>query len=123
MASYYRFQCVLANVDADAKKNEALAKKYGVGSFPTIIFFSKDNKEGEHYEGGRDEEDLVNFMNEKCGTYRAVGGGLNDKVLTKNLLIFYDILKWYYSGWPSSRAGCNCFQIPLSSCGYPDLSN
>lgn len=70
-------------MDADAKKNEALAKKYGVGSFPTIIFFSKDNKEGEHYEGGRDEEDLVNFMNEKCGTYRAVGGGLNDKVLNE----------------------------------------
>ena len=70
----------MANVDADAKKNEALAKKYEVGSFPTIIFYSMDNKAGEHYEGGRSEEDFVNFLNEKCGTQRAVGGGLNDKV-------------------------------------------
>lgn len=53
--------------------------KYGVSSFPTLIFFSKDNKEGEHYEGGRSEEDFVNFLNEKCGTQRAVGGGLNEK--------------------------------------------
>lgn len=32
------------------------------------------------YEGGRSEEDLVNFLNEKCVTERAVGGGLNEKV-------------------------------------------
>jgi protein disulfide-isomerase A6 len=32
------------------------------------------------YEGGRSEADFVNFLNEKCGTQRAVGGGLTDKV-------------------------------------------
>jgi len=72
--------CIVANVDGDAKKNADLAKKYEVSGFPTIKFFSKDNKETPlAYEGGRTEADFVNFLNEKCGTHRAVGGGLNDE--------------------------------------------
>lgn len=67
-------------MDADAKANGPLAQKYEIGSFPTLIFFSKDNKKGESYEGGREEKDFVEFLNEKCGTKRAVGGGLNDAV-------------------------------------------
>jgi protein disulfide-isomerase A6 len=75
-------QCVVANLDADAVPNKPLAEKYGVKGFPTIKFFSKDNKEPEAYEGGRTEEAFVSFLNEKCGTHRAVGGGLNDKVIS-----------------------------------------
>ena len=74
------FQCVVANVDADAKANAPLATKYEIGSFPTIKFFAKDNKEPESYEGGRSEADFVEFLNQKCGTNRAVGGGLNEQV-------------------------------------------
>jgi protein disulfide-isomerase A6 len=74
-------QCIVANVDADAIPNKPLAEKYGVRSFPTIKFFSKENKgEPEAYEGGRSEADFVSFLNKKCGTQRAVGGGLNDEV-------------------------------------------
>jgi protein disulfide-isomerase A6 len=69
---------VLANVVADSAVNRPLAERYKIGSFPTIKFFSKDNKEPEDYDGGRTEEDFVAFLNEKCGTQRAVGGGLND---------------------------------------------
>lgn len=69
-------------MDADSKVNSPLAQKYEISSFPTIIFFSKDNKEGEAYEGGREEKDFVEFLNEKCGTKRAIGGGLNDEVCT-----------------------------------------
>ncbi|KAF9030941.1 disulfide isomerase [Hymenopellis radicata] len=71
--------CIIANVDADDKKNSDLAQKYGVSSFPTLKFFPKDNKDGVDYEGGRSEVDFVNFLNEKCGTHRAVGGGLTDQ--------------------------------------------
>jgi len=71
--------CIVANIDADDKKNKDLAQKYGISGFPTLKFFSKDNKEGETYEGGRTEADFVNFLNEKCGTNRAVGGGLSDE--------------------------------------------
>jgi protein disulfide-isomerase A6 len=74
-------QCIVANVDGDDQKNKDLAKKYGVSGFPTIKFFSKDNKDTpEDYDGGRSELDFVTFLNEKCGTHRAVDGGLNDQV-------------------------------------------
>ena len=53
--------------------------KYNIQSFPTIKFFPKGGEPIE-YGGGRQEADFVEFLNEKCGTYRAVGGGLNDQV-------------------------------------------
>ena len=68
-------------MDADAGHNKPVAQMYGVSSFPTIKFFGegKDNKANPiAYNGGRDEQSFVNFLNEKCGTHRAVGGGLND---------------------------------------------
>lgn len=71
---------MLANVDADADQNAPLAQKYQIQSFPTLMWFPKGNKFGEDYDGGRTEADFVAFLNEKCGTNRAVGGGLNDEV-------------------------------------------
>ncbi|THV07431.1 protein disulfide isomerase [Dendrothele bispora CBS 962.96] len=71
--------CIVANLDADDKRNAEIARKYDIKSFPTIKFFSKDNKEGVAYESGRSEADFVAFLNEKCGTQRAAGGGLNDE--------------------------------------------
>lgn len=73
-------QCIVANVDGDDQKNKGLTSKYGVSGYPTIKFFSKDNKEPVDYEGGRSEADFISFLNEKCGTQRAVGGGLTDEV-------------------------------------------
>ncbi|GBE88802.1 Protein disulfide-isomerase tigA [Sparassis crispa] len=71
--------CVVANVDADAAPNKPLATAYDVQSFPTIKFFGKDSKEKpEAYEGARTEEAFVEFLNEKCGTQRTVGGGLTE---------------------------------------------
>ncbi|KAG7089585.1 hypothetical protein E1B28_011252 [Marasmius oreades] len=71
--------CIVANLDADDKKNTGIAQRYGVTGFPTIKFFPKGSKEPIAYEGGRTEADFVQFLNEKCGTHRAVGGGLNDE--------------------------------------------
>ena len=68
-------------MDADASHNKPIAMMYGVQSYPTIKFFGKgsDNKENPiAYTGGRSEQALVDFLNEKCGTQRAVGGGLNN---------------------------------------------
>ena len=70
----------MANVDADAEANRPLALKYGIQSFPTIKFFQKGSSEPEDYTGERTEQAFVDFLNEKCGTQRAVGGGLNEKV-------------------------------------------
>ena len=72
-------QCIVANLDADAEPNKPLAHKYEIQSFPTIKFFPKGG-EPIAYQGGRGEADFVEFLNEKCGTHRAVGGGLNSQV-------------------------------------------
>ncbi|KAF9003951.1 protein disulfide isomerase [Cyathus striatus] len=64
---------------AAAFKPESNCVVANIGSFPTLKFFSADNKEPETYDGGRSEEDFVKFLNEKCGTQRAVGGGLSDE--------------------------------------------
>lgn len=70
-------------MDADAAVNKDIAGRYQVRSYPTIRFFPRGEgevKEGILYEGGRSEADFVKFLNEKCGTHRAVGGGLNELV-------------------------------------------
>jgi len=77
--------CVVANVDADHYKE--ISKKHGVTGFPTIKFFSKTNKGGdEKYEGAREAQDFVNFLNEKCGTSRKLGGSLSEKAGTVETL-------------------------------------
>ncbi|CAM8927469.1 unnamed protein product [Rhodiola kirilowii] len=68
---------VIANLDAD--KHKDLAEKYGVSGYPTLKFFPKNNKAGEDYDGGRDVEDFVSFINKKCGTSRDAKGQLTSK--------------------------------------------
>jgi len=68
---------VIANLDAD--KYTSLAEKYGVSGFPTLKFFPKSSKAGEEYEGGRDLDDFVKFINEKSGTSRDSKGQLTSE--------------------------------------------
>ncbi|EPE29560.1 Thioredoxin-like protein [Glarea lozoyensis ATCC 20868] len=68
---------VIAKVDAEAENAKATAKDQGVSSYPTIKFFPKGSKEPVEYNGGRTEQDIVSFMNEKAGTHRTPGGGLD----------------------------------------------
>jgi protein disulfide-isomerase A6 len=88
-------------MDADAAQNRGIASEYSVTSYPTLKFFprnsspfateplaadissqkafSKYNKHPIAYEKSRTEDGFTDFLNEHCGTFRAVGGGLNDK--------------------------------------------
>ncbi|CAA0816773.1 Protein disulfide-isomerase like 2-1 [Striga hermonthica] len=68
---------VVANIDDD--QHTDLAQKYGVSGFPTSKFFPKDNKAGEDYDGGRDLDAFVTFINEKTGTSRDGKGQLTSK--------------------------------------------
>ncbi|CAI9768919.1 unnamed protein product [Fraxinus pennsylvanica] len=68
---------VIANMDADKYKD--IAEKYGVSGFPTLKFFPKNNKAGEDYDGGRDLDEFVSFINGKCGTSRDGKGQFTDK--------------------------------------------
>ncbi|KAI9713059.1 MAG: Protein disulfide-isomerase-like 2-2 [Bogoriella megaspora] len=67
----------IAKVDAEAPNAKATAQEQGVKSYPTIKFFPKGSTESQAYEGGRSEGDFVSFLNDKAGTHRVVGGGLD----------------------------------------------
>ncbi|KZT57670.1 disulfide isomerase [Calocera cornea HHB12733] len=71
--------CVIAEFDADASVNKPIASRYGISSYPTIKFFPRGSSEkrGEDYMQGRTEEQFIEYLNERCGTFRSVGGVLN----------------------------------------------
>jgi len=68
---------VIAKIDADSFKD--IGGRYEVSGFPTIKFFSKTNKKGVPYEGGRSEADFVSYLNQQAGTHRKAGGGLSEQ--------------------------------------------
>ncbi|KAL9006783.1 MAG: hypothetical protein Q9188_000470 [Gyalolechia gomerana] len=70
---------IIAKVDAEAENSKSTAQDQGVKSYPTIKYFPKGSTTPEPYEGGRSEKDILEFMNEKTGTHRTVGGGLDAK--------------------------------------------
>ncbi|KAG7528350.1 hypothetical protein FFLO_06227 [Filobasidium floriforme] len=67
---------VVAQMNADADENKEIASEVGVQGFPTIKFFPKDGSGPVNYASARSEEAFVEFLNEKAGTHRAVGGRL-----------------------------------------------
>jgi protein disulfide-isomerase-like protein len=69
---------VIAKVDADAHKD--LGGRYGVSGFPTLKWFGKDSKENpEAYDGARDVQAFVDFINQKAGTKRKADGRLSEQ--------------------------------------------
>jgi len=68
---------VIAKVDCDEHKE--LATKYGVSGYPTLKFFPKGSSDGDVYNGGRSPKEFVDFINEKAGTERVLGGGYTEK--------------------------------------------
>lgn len=58
----------------DATEAPALAEHYQIQGFPTIKFFAKDGDVNapEEYDGGRQADDIVSWVNEKIGTSRKV---------------------------------------------------
>lgn len=67
---------VIGAIDADEHKN--VASKYEVSGFPTLKFFPSGSDKAEAYEGGRDLDTLVGFINEKMGTDVAADGGVTN---------------------------------------------
>ncbi|KAI8148916.1 thioredoxin-like protein [Fennellomyces sp. T-0311] len=68
--------CKVAKIDADSERD--IGSQYDVSGFPTIKFFpAGDEKEAVLYEGPRSESGFIEFLNQKCGTRRVVGGGLD----------------------------------------------
>ncbi|KAL8781636.1 MAG: hypothetical protein Q9194_000277 [Teloschistes cf. exilis] len=68
---------LIAKVDAEAENSKSTAEAQGVKSYPTIKYFPRGSTTPETYEGGRSEQAVLDFMNQKAGTHRTVGGGLD----------------------------------------------
>lgn len=73
---------VIAQVDAEAENSKSLAKEQDISGFPTIKFFPKGSTEPSPYAGARQEEAFIDFINEKTGVNRMIGGKLNTKAGT-----------------------------------------
>ncbi|KAF2156662.1 putative disulfide isomerase [Myriangium duriaei CBS 260.36] len=68
---------IIAKVDAEAPNAKRTAQDQGVKSYPTIKFFPRGSATPEDYAGARSESDFVTYINEKAGTHRVPGGGLD----------------------------------------------
>ncbi|KAG7127580.1 Protein disulfide-isomerase erp38 like protein [Verticillium longisporum] len=68
---------IIAKVDADSEGSKNTAQAEGVTSYPTIKWFPKNGGPSELYSSGRSEQAFVDWINEKVGTHRTVGGGLD----------------------------------------------
>lgn len=68
--------CIVAKVDAGTYKD--IGDRFNIWGYPTVKLFSVSNKMGDQYDlinGGRGEQDFINFLNSKCQTKRMSGGG------------------------------------------------
>ncbi|KAG0475705.1 hypothetical protein HPP92_015391 [Vanilla planifolia] len=79
LAAAYKLEedIIFANIDSDNYRD--LAEKHGVSGYPTMKFFPKSNKIGEHYVGGHDLSSLVTFINERCSKNRDTDGQLTSQ--------------------------------------------
>lgn len=69
---------VIAKMDAD--KHKDIPSRYDIKGFPTIKFFPRGSaKNAEDYNGARDAEGIVNFINGKANLFRTSSGSLTDE--------------------------------------------
>lgn len=72
---------VIANVDcSDLELTYGLTEVFGIEAFPTVMFFSENDKEEEpsFYSGGRSFESFVEFIQQKGISDRSSSGTLNE---------------------------------------------
>lgn len=67
-------EVVIAKVDATEEQD--LASRFEIGGYPTLKFFPAGSAEGEPYEGQREVEAMVDFINSRAGTLRNSDGTL-----------------------------------------------
>jgi len=62
-------------------KHRDLGGRFGVSGFPTLKWFPKGSKEPEDYDGGRDTQDIIDFINKKAGAKGRVAKAASDVVI------------------------------------------
>jgi protein disulfide-isomerase A6 len=106
---------VIAKVDADAHRE--LGERFGVSGFPTIKYVARDatgkaDASAPTYEGGRDLETLVEFVNKQAGTARRSDGSL---LQTAGRVAALDALASGFTGSPSTLASAKAAAAALVS--------
>lgn len=74
LAAHYEGSSSILIADVDCTgAGEPLCSRFNVEGFPTILYFNPPDQEGEMYEGGRDEESLLDFAKKELGMGCAIG--------------------------------------------------
>ena len=64
----------------DGTQQTDLGKRFNIEGYPTLkFFFAGENKVPVDYQGARELEPIVDFLNEKCETSRAYDGKLSEE--------------------------------------------
>lgn len=106
---------MIAKVDAEAENAKATAQDQDISGYPTIKFFPKGSTEPETYSGGRSEDQLVEFVNSKAGTFRVAGGGLSTAAGT--IEVFDDIIAQYVGKADWEKASADAQKIAADATG------
>lgn len=117
LGSVYAGEAAVTIAKVDATEESNLASNYEVQGYPTIKWFPKGMTTPEDYNGGRELEDFVTFINDQVGLQRKADGSLEetagiitlfDTKLTSAGAITTDLvaeLKGLLSGLDESQAG------------------
>jgi len=62
----------------DADKHKDLGGRFGVSGFPTLKFFPKGSTTPEDYDGGRDSQDIIDFVNKRTGSRAKINKAPSD---------------------------------------------
>ena len=62
--------------EVDCTKQGEICDHYGIQGYPTLKFFDHSLEDSLVYEGGRDLESMVQFVNKQCGLSRKSDGTL-----------------------------------------------
>ncbi|WFC97327.1 protein disulfide-isomerase [Malassezia yamatoensis] len=70
--------CVLAKLNADDPQNADVKRRFQINSYPTLLFYPEgsEDKWPRPWLKERTEQDFIDFMNEKCFTFRKADGSL-----------------------------------------------
>jgi protein disulfide-isomerase A6 len=72
----------VAKVDCDANKD--LGARFGIKGYPTLKFFPKGSTTPEDYQGGREANDIIEFINKKTGSRAKVNKPASDVTVLTN---------------------------------------
>lgn len=70
---------LIAEVSVTDSPATLLKQRYGISAYPEMLFFTKGSTTATHFDGSRDLEGLVSWVNDVAGTHRTVDGTLDSQ--------------------------------------------